>query len=107
MGQFYERVTGVMQNIQLIPLENGNSYEFLGPTTTRINGQVFRAYLYEISPKDQKRVSIDLVHSMYLETLRTNNIPSRVDVFTLFPYELRTRPCNYTVDSFILRQTGD
>jgi hypothetical protein len=44
-----------MQSVELIPLENGNSYIYLGPTTTKINGEEFRAFLYEISPNNQKK----------------------------------------------------
>ena len=104
LDEFYETVTEVMQSIELIPLENGNSYTYLGPTNTKINGEEFRAFLYEISPNKQKRVTINLVHSMYLETLRAENIPSRAEVFRLFPFELCSRPCNYTVAAFIVRQ---
>jgi hypothetical protein len=46
--------------------------------------------------------AINLVHSMYLETLRLENIPSRAEVFRLFPFELCSRPCNYAVASFIV-----
>jgi hypothetical protein len=102
LDEFYETVTEIMHNVELIPLENGNSYTYLGPTSTKINGEEFRAFLYEISPNNQKRVTINLVHSTYLETLRSKKNPSRAEVYTLFPLELCSRPCNYTVALFIV-----
>jgi hypothetical protein len=55
LDEFYETVKEIMQSVELIPLENGNSYIYLGPTTTKINGEEFRAFLYEISPNNQKK----------------------------------------------------
>jgi len=104
LDEFYETVTEIMHNVELIPLENGNSYTYLGPTTTKINGKEFRAFLYEISPNNQKRVTVDFIYSLYLRTLSKGNIPTRSEMFTLFPFELCSRPCNYTVALFIVRR---
>lgn len=104
LDEFSEMVVEAMRNIEIIPLENGNSYDYLGQTTTKINRQEFRAFLYEISPNNQKRVTVDLIHSMYLQTLRIGNIPPRSQMFVFFPFELCSRPCNYTVASFIVSQ---
>jgi hypothetical protein len=104
MEDLYRRIATLLQVHQQIPLENENSYEYLGPVTTTINGNRFPAFLYEISPNNQKRVSINLIHSMYEQTLRTENIPERAVMFPLFSFELCSRPCNYTVAAFVVEQ---
>lgn len=104
MTEFLQRILDVMSDVSDIPLQNGNSYTYIGTTTTRMEGQTFQAFSYEISPNNQKRVSLNLIHKMYLETLRTNTIPSRAAMFELFRFELSSRPCNYTVASFIVSQ---
>lgn len=104
MENLYRRIQILLQGINQIPLQNGNFYEYLGPVTTIINGNRFPAFLYEISPTNQKRVSINLIHSMYEQTLRTGNIPERAEMFPLFPFELCSRPCNYTVAVFVVEQ---
>jgi len=104
MEDLYQRIQNLLQVHQQIPLENGNFYEYLGPVTTTINGSRFPAFLYQISSNNQKRVSINLIHSMYEQTLRTENIPERAVMFPLFPFELCSRPCNYTVAAFVVEQ---
>lgn len=104
LDEFFEMVAEAMRNIEIIPLENGDSYDYLGPTTTKINRQEFRAFLYEISPNNQKRVTVDFIYSMYQQTLRIGNMPTRREMLVLFPFELCSRPCNYTVASFIVSQ---
>jgi hypothetical protein len=104
MEVLYRRIETLLQGITQIPLQNGNFYRYLGPVTTTINGNRFPAFLYEISPNNQKRVSINLIHSMYEQTLRTGTIPPRAEIFVLFPFELCSRPCNYTVSEFIVEQ---
>jgi hypothetical protein len=104
MEDLYQRIQNLLRVHQQIPLQNGNAYQYLGPVTTTINGNRFPAFLYEISPNNQKRVSINLIHSMYEQTLRTGNIPERAEMFPLFPFELCSRPCNYTVAAFVVEQ---
>ena len=104
MENLYRRIQILLQGINQIPLQNGNFYEYLGPVTTTINGSRFPAFLYQISSNNQKRVSINLIHSMYEQTLRTGNIPERAEMFPLFPFELCSRPCNHTVAAFVVEQ---
>ena len=104
MEDLYRRIVTLLQGVTQIPLQNENFYLYLGPVTTTINGNRFPAFLYEISPNNQKRVSINLIHSMYEQTLRTGNIPERAEMFPLFPFELCSRPCNYTVAVFVVEQ---
>ena len=104
MEDLYQRIQNLLRVHQQIPLQNGNAYQYLGPVTTTINGNRFPAFLYEISPNNQKRVSINLIHSMYEQTLRTGNIPERADVLPFFTFELRSRPCNYTAAAFVVEQ---
>ena len=104
MEGLYQRIQNLLRVHQQIPLENGNFYEYLGPVTTIINGNRFPAFLYQISPNNQKRVTINLIHSMYEQTLRSGNIPERAEMFPLFSFELCSRPCNYTVAAFVVKQ---
>ena len=104
MEDFYKRIQNVFQVHKQIPLQNGNFYEYLGPVTTTLKGNKFPAFLYQISPNNQKRVSINLIYSMYEQTLITGNIPKRAEICILFPYELSSRKCNYTVAVFIIQQ---
>ena len=104
MEDLYRRIEILLQGVVQIPLQNENSYLYIGPVTTTINGNRFPAFLYEISPNNQKRVSINLIHTMYEQTLMSGNIPVRAEVFPLFPFELCSRPCNYSVAKFIVEQ---
>jgi hypothetical protein len=104
MEDLYSRIETLLQRVTQIPLQNGNFYLYLGPVTTTINGNRLPAFLYQISPTNQKRVSINLIHSIYEQTLRTGNIPERAEMFPLFPFELCSRPCNYTVAAFVVEQ---
>ncbi len=104
MEDLYRSIVTLLQGVTQIPLQNENFYLYLGPVTTIINGNRFPAFLYEISPNNQKRVSINLIYSMYEQTLTTGNIPERAEVLPFFTFELRSRPCNYTVAAFVVEQ---
>jgi hypothetical protein len=105
MQSFNNIVSQLIQIDQRIPLSNGNFYRVIGPTTTRINGQIFPfAIEYEISPSNHKRVTIELIHSIYQRFQQNRMMPTRAAMFLLFPFELCSRPCNYTVAVFIVQQ---
>jgi hypothetical protein len=88
-----------------IPLRNGNFYRFIGPTTTRINGQQFSfAFEYEISSRNHKKVTVELIHEMY-ERHRLNGVlPEKAEILPIFLHELSGRPCNYTVACYIIQK---
>jgi hypothetical protein len=102
MEELYSRIINIIHLNDLIELGNENSYRYLRPITTRINGSIFQAFEYEISAQNRKRVPIDLIHSIYQQRLQTGITPSKAEIFTLFPFELCSRPCNYTVAVFIV-----
>ena len=105
MEELYVRIINVLTINNRIPLSNGNFYRYIGPNSTRINGQMFSfAFEYEISPPNHKRVTIELIHSMYQRFQQTRIMPTKAEMLLLFPFELSSRPCNYTVAVFIVEQ---
>jgi hypothetical protein len=105
MEELYNRIINVLTINNRIPLSNGNFYWYVGRASTRINGQVFPlAFEYEISQTNHKRVTIELIHSIYQRFQQTGIMPTRAEMFLIFPFELCSRPCNYTVAVFIVKQ---
>jgi hypothetical protein len=41
MQDLYNRILLILEDGEEIPLRNGNIYRYIGPTSTRINGQQF------------------------------------------------------------------
>lgn len=99
------RIDRIITATRQIPISNGNTYRYVGPATTRINGILNEfAFEYEISDQNHKRVTIELINAMYEQIQRTGIMPTKAEMFILFPFELRSRPCNYTVAVFIVQQ---
>ncbi|MBM3454828.1 MAG: hypothetical protein FJX80_06735 [Bacteroidetes bacterium] len=105
MEELFNRISGLMAQGEQIPLTNGNVYTYLNTTTTRINGELFPfVFQYRISGTQTKCVTVNLIRSMYQHHLNHGEIPSRSEMFDLFPRELCSRPCNYTVAVYIVNR---
>lgn len=100
MEEFYQRVSGLIQQNHQINLLRGGSYQFIVPTetTTTVNGFLFpRAFHYRISPIETKKITVEFIHFMYQHRLQNVSIPSRAIMREQFPHEFCPRPCNYSV----------
>jgi hypothetical protein len=105
MQILFDRILTLLVPEEQIRLRNGNFYRYVGPTSTRINGERFPlAFEYEISAQNHKKVTIDLIHAMYQLHLQTGVMPSKNEMLPNFLFELRSRPCNYTVAVYIVRR---
>jgi hypothetical protein len=105
MQILFDRILTLLVPEEQIRLRNGNFYSYLGPTSTRINGERFPlAFEYEISAQNHKKVTVELIHTMYQLHLQTGIMQSRSEIFDLFPRELCSRPCNYTAAVYIVQK---
>lgn len=103
MQDLYNRILLILEDREEIPLRNGNIYRYIGPTSTRINGQQFPfAFEYEISAHNHKKVTVNLICEMYERHLLNGVMPKRSEILPVFLYELCSRPCNYTVAVYIV-----
>lgn len=103
MQDLYNRILLILVDGEEIALRNGNIYRYIGPTSTRINGQQFPfAFEYEISALNHKKVTVDLICEMYERHLLNGVMPKRSEILPVFLYELCSRPCNYTVAVYIV-----
>ncbi len=103
MQILFDRILLLLFQGEQIPLRSGNFYSYVGPTSTRINGERFPlAFEYEISAQNHKKVTIELIHAMYQLHLQNGIMPSRSEIFDLFPRELCSRPCNYSAAVYIV-----
>jgi len=98
-------INHTLNNDPILPLLQGGNYTFIEPSSTRINGITFENALhYRISDTNSKRVTFELILAVYDFHLLNNAFPTRVELMQLFPYELRSRPCNYSVAVSIVRR---
>jgi hypothetical protein len=105
MQILFDRILTLLVPEEQIPLRNGNFYRYVGPTSTRINGERFPlAFEYEISAQNHKKVTIDLIQAMYQLHLQTGVMPTKNEMLPNFLFELSGRPCNYTVAIYIVRR---
>ncbi len=91
----------ILQSLEADPiltLLHGSQYEFITRSSTKINGRVIaNAIHYRISDTNSKRVTFELIRAVYDFYLLNNVIPTRAEMMLLFPFELCSRPCNYSV----------
>ncbi len=105
MQAFFNRISGLLGRDEQIPLRNSNFSTYLNTASTRINGELFPfAFEYRISGQNTKRVTVNLIHSMYEYHLAHGVIPSKGEMCAQFPFELCSRPCNYTVAVYIVNR---
>jgi hypothetical protein len=94
----FQNVIVSLENNRVIPLLNGNQYDFIEESSTRINGFFFKnAIHYRISDRNSKRITFELINAVYLHLLNSGILPTKATMCTLFHHELCSRPCNYTV----------
>ena len=81
-----------------IPLIRGGFYTFIQATDTRINGKLIKkAIHYRISGTNSKRVTYNLISSMCDHYQIHGTFPSKKILNHTHLYELKSRPCNYSV----------
>jgi hypothetical protein len=75
------RIDRIITDTRQIPLRNGNTYRYVGPATTRVNGILNEfAFEYEISHQNHKRVTIGLINTMYEQIQRTGIMPTKAEM---------------------------
>jgi hypothetical protein len=99
------RILDLINPSEQIPLSNGKFYSYLNSIPTRINQEYFPfAFEYKISAKNKKRVTINLINSIYQHYLIHGVLPFKRELFAQHPLELCARPCNFTVAIFIVQK---
>jgi hypothetical protein len=105
MEDLFNRISNLLVPNERIPLLNGDFYTYLNPSPTRINGELFPlAFQYRISATQTKRVTINLIHAMYQHHLNNGVMPSKAEMLAQFPFELCSRPCNFTAAIYIIQK---
>ena len=94
----FDDINQTLNNDPILPLLQGGNYTFIEPSSTRINGITFEnAIHYRISATKSKRVTFEFIRAVYDFYILNNAFPTRVELMQLFPLELVSRPCNYSV----------
>jgi hypothetical protein len=98
-GNFsFPQIIKSLQNNPILPLQRGGTYEFIAKSSTKINGESFnQAIHYRISDSNSKRVTFELIRAVYDFYLLNKAFPTKAAMMPLFPLELCSRPCNYSV----------
>ncbi len=105
MNQLEVRIENLFKKSEIITLTNGGPYKFIKLTSTKINGKVVEsAFEYQISEKNKKRVTIDLIDCLYKNYQKNGKFLQRHELKDPFKIELKSRPCNYSVAKFIVNQ---
>lgn len=105
MEKLNNRILDLIKPSELIPLNNGKFYTYLNSIPTRIDQEYFPfAFEYKISTKNKKRVTLNLINSIYQHYLIHGVILSKKEIFAQYPLELCARPCNYSVAIFIVQK---
>jgi hypothetical protein len=87
-----------------ISLKRGGPYYYLRTVPTKIDGKEKDAFEYKISEKNKKRVTLQLIDSIYNFYNQNGRIQERFELNESFQAELKSRPCNYSVAKFIVEQ---
>jgi hypothetical protein len=94
----FQQLAQLLINDPIIPLLQGGNYKFIQVSSTKINGVTFENSIhYRISDTNSKRVTFELIRAVYDLYLLNNVLPTRAEMMLLFPFELCSRPCNYSV----------
>lgn len=94
---FNQVIQSLMHNSN-IPTIRGRNYTFIEQVPTRINGILFEQSIhYRISDSNSKRITFNLIQSVYEHYQLNNEFPTRAQVNVSFSRELASRPCNYSV----------
>jgi hypothetical protein len=105
MNNLPERINHLFDKDKTISLKRGGPYFYIGEAPTKINGKEFLvAFEYQISEKNKKRVTLELIESIYNFNIQNGRIQERFELNETFKGELKSRPCNYSVAKFIVEQ---
>jgi hypothetical protein len=100
-----EKIKNLFNKDTTISLKRGGPYFYIGEAPTKINGKVYEvAFEYKLSEKNKKRVTRQLIDSIYNFYKQNGRIPERLELKETFNSELKSRPCNYSVAKFIVEQ---
>lgn len=88
-----------------IPLIRGGYDTFIEASNTRINGMLIKnAIHYRISDTNSKRVTFNLIYSIYDYYQIHGTFPSKNFLILKHMHELKSRPCNYSVALGIVKR---
>jgi hypothetical protein len=105
MNNLSERINNLFIIDQKISLKRGGPYYYLRRVSTKINGKELKDSIeYRISDKNKKRVTLELIESIYNSYNQNGIIQERFELNESFKAELKSRPCNYSVAKFIVEQ---
>ena len=93
MSYLSKRINNLFKIDKTISLKRGGPYFYIGEEPTKINGKEYPfSFEYKISEKNKKRVTLELIVSIYHFYNEANKL------------ELKSRPCNYSVAKFIVEK---
>jgi hypothetical protein len=105
MKNLSEKIKNLFTRDKKISLKKGGPYFYIGEAPTKINGKAPKiAFEYQISEKNKKRVTLELIESIYNSFNQNGRIQERFELNKTFKAELKSRPCNYSVAKFIVEQ---
>lgn len=88
-----------------IPLILGGYYTFIEACDTKVDGKLIKkAIHYKISETNSKRVTFNLICSIYDYYQIHGTLPSKKNLKHIHMHELESRPCNYSVACGIVRR---
>jgi hypothetical protein len=98
-----EKIKNLFIKDTTISLKRGGPYFYIGEAPTKINGKVYEvAFEYKLSEKNKKRVTLELIESIYNFNIQNGRMQERFELNETFQAELKSRPCNYSVAKFIV-----
>jgi hypothetical protein len=101
----FELILQSLETDPILTLLHGSQYKFISKASTRIDSKTFDyAIHYRISNTNSKRVTFELIRAVYDFYLLNKAFSTRAELMQLFPDELRSRPCNYSVALSIVRR---
>lgn len=105
MKKLSDRIARLFGNSKKIILQKGGPYYFVKNSPTKIDKEIFEfAIEYQISEKNKKRVTINLIDCLYKNYQQNGKFLERNELKETFKIELKSRPCNYSVAKFIVNQ---
>jgi hypothetical protein len=105
MKDLNNKINNLFKIDKTISLKRGGPYYYLRGVPTKINGKEHQDSIeYNISAKNRKRVTIELIQSIYNFYNQNGRILERFELNESFKAELKSRPCNYSVAKFIVEK---
>lgn len=105
MNDLHLQIDNLFQKNKVILLERGGPFRYVKMASTKINGIVYKhAFEYEISKKNKKRITLLFIEYLFDHYKREKRILNRNEMIIPFEKELHSRPCNYSVAKYIVKQ---